>query len=124
MSEKYTWDNAGDRKQLSMDQTLNEDNRSDYEAVFHILTHVFDNSNFSQELFAIDTWRAVICSFGHNASTCLRSFRLYGDQALMSCWDLKEHHIIIIIIKNLKGKISIEFPQWSNSEKSYFICLG
>ena len=35
---------------------------------------------------------------------------------LMSCWDLKEHHIIIIIIKNQKGKISIEFPQ-------HFICL-
>ena len=30
---------------------------------------------------------------------------------LMSCWDLKEQHIIIIIIKNQKGKISIEFPQ-------------
>ena len=35
---------------------------------------------------------------------------------LMSCWDLKEHQIIIIINKNQKGKISIEFPQ-------YFICL-
>ena len=35
---------------------------------------------------------------------------------LMSCWDLKEHHIIIIIIKNQKGKISIDFPQ-------HFICL-
>ena len=35
---------------------------------------------------------------------------------LISCWDLKEHDIIIIIIKNQKGKISIEFPQ-------YFICL-
>ena len=35
---------------------------------------------------------------------------------LMSCWDLKEHHIIIIINKNQKGKFSIEFPQ-------YFICL-
>ena len=29
MSNKYTWDNAGDLKQLSMDQTLSEDNRSD-----------------------------------------------------------------------------------------------
>ena len=29
MSDKYTWDNAGDLKQLSMDQTLSEDNRSD-----------------------------------------------------------------------------------------------
>ena len=29
MSDKYTWDNAGDLKQLSMDQTLVEDNRND-----------------------------------------------------------------------------------------------
>ena len=35
---------------------------------------------------------------------------------LMSYWDLKEHHIITIINKNQKGKISIEFPK-------YFICL-
>ena len=27
--DKYTWDNAGDLKQLSTDQTLSEDNRSD-----------------------------------------------------------------------------------------------
>ena len=26
VSDKYTWDNAGDLKQLSMDQTLGEDN--------------------------------------------------------------------------------------------------
>ena len=35
---------------------------------------------------------------------------------LMLCWDLKEHHIIIIINKNQKGKISTEFSQ-------HFICL-
>ena len=29
VSDKYTWDNAGDRKQLSMNQTLSEYNRSD-----------------------------------------------------------------------------------------------
>ena len=29
VSDKYAWDNAGDLKQLSMDQTLSEDNRSD-----------------------------------------------------------------------------------------------
>ena len=28
VSEKYTWDNARDRKQLSMYQTLSEDNRN------------------------------------------------------------------------------------------------
>ena len=27
--------------------------------------HVSDNSNLSQEIFAIDTWGAVICSLGH-----------------------------------------------------------
>ena len=26
VSDKYTWDNAGDLKELSMDQTLSEDN--------------------------------------------------------------------------------------------------
>ena len=30
-----------------------------------MVTHVFDNSNLSEESFAIDTWRAVKCSLGH-----------------------------------------------------------
>ena len=34
VSDKYTWDNAGYLKQLSMDQTLSEGNRSDYKAQF------------------------------------------------------------------------------------------
>ena len=29
VSDKYTWDNAGDLKQLSMDRTHSEDNRGD-----------------------------------------------------------------------------------------------
>ena len=29
VGDEYTWDNAGVLKQLSMDQTLSEDNRSD-----------------------------------------------------------------------------------------------
>ena len=29
VSDKYTWDNAGDLTQLFMDQTLSEDDRSD-----------------------------------------------------------------------------------------------
>ena len=32
---------------------------------FHMVTHVFDNSNLSQEIFAIDAWRALIYSLGH-----------------------------------------------------------
>ena len=35
---------------------------------------------------------------------------------LIACWDLKEHHIIIII-KNQKVKISIKFPQSLLTEK-------
>ena len=50
---------------------------------FHMITHVLDSGNLSQEIFAVDTWRAVIYTFWDMvASTCLRSFRLYGDQAL------------------------------------------
>ena len=29
VNDKYTWDNAGDLKQLSIDQTLQEDNERD-----------------------------------------------------------------------------------------------
>ena len=32
----------------------------------HMVTRVFDNSNLSQEIFAIETWGAVICSLGHD----------------------------------------------------------
>ena len=30
-----------------------------------MVTHVFDNSTLSQDIFAIDTWGAVICFLGH-----------------------------------------------------------
>ena len=30
-----------------------------------MVTHVFDNSYLSQEIFATDTWGAVICFLGH-----------------------------------------------------------
>ena len=39
--------------------------------LFRMVTHVFDNSNLSQEIFAIDTWRAVICSLGHGRKQML-----------------------------------------------------
>ena len=31
----------------------------------HMATHLFDNSNLSQEIFAINTWRTVMCSLRH-----------------------------------------------------------
>ena len=43
---------------------------------------------------------------------------------LIACWDLKEHRMIIIIIKNYKGKISIQFPESHNFEKSYLTILA
>ena len=64
VSDKYTWDNAGDLKQLSMDQTLRIIGMIKRQ-FFRMVMHVFDNSNLSQEIFAIDTWGAVICSLGH-----------------------------------------------------------
>ena len=59
--------NAGDLKQLSMDQTVGEDNRK----FLHTVTHVFDNSNLSQEIFAVDAWRAIIYSLGHGGKHML-----------------------------------------------------
>ena len=40
--------------------------------IIGVVTQVFDNSNFSQEIFAIDTWEAVIGSFGHGRKHMLR----------------------------------------------------
>ena len=65
-----------------MGQTLSENNRSDLEAVFHIVTHVFDNSNLSQEIFAIDTWGAVICSLGHGRKHMLTILPTYMQTSL------------------------------------------
>ena len=49
---------------------------------FHMVTHVFDNSNLSQEIFAVDTWRAVTCSLGHGRNHMLTILPTrYGDQA-------------------------------------------
>ena len=56
VSDKYTWHNAGDLKQLSMDQTLSQDNIGVIKTqFFHMVMYVFDNSNLSQEIFAINT---------------------------------------------------------------------
>ena len=41
---------------------------------FHMVTHVFDYSNLSQEIFAIDTWGAVIRSLGHGRKHMLTIF--------------------------------------------------
>ena len=41
---------------------------------FHMVTHVFDNSNLSQEIFAIDAWGAVIHSLGHGRKHMLTIF--------------------------------------------------
>ena len=39
---------------------------------FHMVTHVFDNSNLSQEIFAINTLGAVVCSLGHGRKHMLK----------------------------------------------------
>ena len=41
---------------------------------FHMVTHVFDNSNLSQEIFAIDACGAVICFLGHGCKHMLTIF--------------------------------------------------
>ena len=60
VSEKYTWDNAVNnypwtRPSLTITGVIKRQ-------FFHMVTHVFDNSNLSKEISAIDTWGAVICS--------------------------------------------------------------
>ena len=51
---------------------------------FHMGAHVFDNSNLSQEIFAIDTWKVVICSLGHGRKHMLTILPtiVYGETML------------------------------------------
>ena len=67
VNDKYTWDKI-------MLEILNNYPRTRLSVriigvlkkqLFHMVTHVFDISNLSQEIFAIDIWGAVICSLGH-----------------------------------------------------------
>ena len=47
-----------------------------------MVTHVFDNSNLSQEIFAIDIWGAVICFLGHGRKHMLTILPTIWRQAL------------------------------------------
>ena len=47
-----------------------------------MVTHVFGTSNLSQEMFAIDTWGAVICFLEHGRKHMLTNPSDYGDRAL------------------------------------------
>ena len=72
MSDKYIWDNAGDLKQLYLWTRLSARIIGMIKRqLFHMVTHVFDNSSLSREIFAIDTWGAVICSLGHGQKRML-----------------------------------------------------
>ena len=75
MRDKYTWDNAGD---LTDNYPWTRFSVRILGAIkrqfFHMVKHVPDNSNLSQEIFAIDTWGAVICSLGHGRKHMLTSF--------------------------------------------------
>ena len=56
---------------------------------FYMVTHVFDNSNLLQEIFAINTRRAVICSLGHGRKHMLTIRHL---QRAGSCEVQREMH--------------------------------
>ena len=73
VSDKYSWDNAGDLKQLSTRLSVRIIGVIMIKRqFFRMETDVFDNSNLSEEIFAIDTWGAVICSLGHGRKHMLR----------------------------------------------------
>ena len=65
VSDKYTWDNATDLKNYPWTKLSERIIGVITRQFFHMITHGFHNSNLSQEIFAIDTWGAVICSSGH-----------------------------------------------------------
>ena len=68
VSDKYTWDNVGHpwtRLAVRIIGVIKTQ-------FFDMVMYVFDNSNLSQEIFAIDTQKAVICSLGHGRRHMLK----------------------------------------------------
>ena len=51
-----------------------------------MVTHVFDNSNLSQEIFAIDTWGAVICFLEHGRKHMLTILPTIWRPGLIVCF--------------------------------------
>ena len=72
VSDKHTCDDAGDLKQLPWTKLSVRIIGVIKREFFHMVMHVFDNSNLSQEIFAIDTWGAVICFLGHGRKHMLK----------------------------------------------------
>ena len=84
VSDKYTWDNAEDlTDNYSWIRFSVRMIGSSKRQFFHMVTHVFDKSDLSQEIFTVDTWGAVICSLGHGRKHMLTifNFRPHEDQA-------------------------------------------
>ena len=53
VSDKYTWDNAGDQSNYPWTRHSVRIIGAIKRHFFHMVTHVFDNRNLSQEIFAI-----------------------------------------------------------------------
>ena len=59
---------------------------------FRMVTHVFDSSNLSQEIFAIDTWGAVIWCLGHGRKHMLTILPTFWRQGLKLLLNLLFYH--------------------------------
>ena len=66
VSDKCTWDIGGDLKNYPWTRLSVRIIGMIKRQFFHMVTHVFDDSNLSRENFAIDTWGAVICFLGQS----------------------------------------------------------
>ena len=60
-----------------------------------MLTHVFDNSNLSQEIFAVDTWGAVICIYSLHIHYIFTICSLYVHYTF-TIYSLHIHYIFTI----------------------------
>ena len=92
-----------------------------------MVTHVFDNSNLSQEIFAIDTWRAAISSLGHGRKHMLT--------ILPTIWRPGFSHVLLLgnvfhVIGAYKGTSlmrnshSVELLQWKRGSNGYLKLPG
>ena len=104
-SEKYSWDNAGDLSIYPGTRLSARIIGAIKGQFFHMVTHVFDNSNLSREILAIDTCRAVICSLGHGRKHMFIILPIIWGQGLRLLFVLATEHTFMRIFLNIWHQI-------------------
>ena len=113
VSEKYSWVMVGILNNYPWTRLAIRIIGTISRQVFLMVAPVFDNRNLSQETFAIDTWRAVLYSLGHDCKHMLSVFLTIWRPGLrevsVSSCSRADNHAVIMAVDLVKLRVSWHF---------------